>query len=112
MQYLSTVRSLENQFKRFTLQHIERDKNEEADMLAKAAAKGDLLPSDVSFHTIGTPAVRNPEGLQITQDPNGRRIVHYFLLKDTRNWRLLRVRHVFDQSRADACPAARTQDFR
>jgi ribonuclease HI len=47
MQYLSVVWSLEKQFKGFTLQHIERSKNEEADMLAKAAAKGDPLPSDV-----------------------------------------------------------------
>jgi hypothetical protein len=48
------------------LQHIEHNKNEEADMLAKAAAKGDPLPSDVFFHTIDTPAIRNLEGLQIT----------------------------------------------
>ena len=63
MQYLSVVRSLEKQFKGFTLQHIERNKNEDADMLAKAAAKGEPLPSNVFFHTIGTPAVINPEGL-------------------------------------------------
>jgi ribonuclease HI len=47
MQYLLVVRSLEKQSKGFTLQHIERNKNEEADMLTKAAAKGDPLPSDV-----------------------------------------------------------------
>ena len=58
MQYLSAVQSLEKQFKGFTLHHIERSKNEEADMLAKASAKGDPLPSDVFFHIIGTPAVR------------------------------------------------------
>jgi ribonuclease HI len=44
MQYLLAVRSLEKQFKGFTLQHIERSKNEEADMLAKAASKGDPYP--------------------------------------------------------------------
>jgi hypothetical protein len=76
MQYLAAVRSLEKQFKGFTLQHIERNKNEEADMLAKAAAKGKPLPSDVFFHTIGTPAVRNIEGLQIIQDTDGHRIVN------------------------------------
>jgi ribonuclease HI len=63
MQYLSVVRSLEKQFKGFTMQHIERNTNEEADMLAKAVAKGESLPSDVFFHTIDTLAVRNPEGL-------------------------------------------------
>ena len=49
MQYLSVMRSLEKQFKGFTLQHIERNKNEEADTLAKAAAKGEPLPSDIFF---------------------------------------------------------------
>jgi ribonuclease HI len=47
MQYLTTVRSLEKQFKGFTLQHVDRARNEEADALAKAAAKGETLPSDV-----------------------------------------------------------------
>jgi ribonuclease HI len=47
MQYLLVVRSLKKQFKGFTLHHKDRNKNEEADMLAKAAAKGKPLPSDV-----------------------------------------------------------------
>jgi hypothetical protein len=81
MQYLSVVRSLEKQFKGFTLQHVEWNKNEEADMLAKAAAKGEPLPSDVFFNTIGTPAVRNPEGLQITQDLDGRQIVNLIMIE-------------------------------
>jgi hypothetical protein len=38
MQYLTVVHSLEKQFKGFTLQHVDRNKNEEADTLAKAAA--------------------------------------------------------------------------
>jgi ribonuclease HI len=60
MQYLAAVRSLEKQFKGFTLQHIERNKNEEVDMLAKATAKGEALASDVFFHIVGTPAVETP----------------------------------------------------
>jgi hypothetical protein len=48
---------LENQFKGFTLQHVEQNKNEEADALAKAAAKGEALLSDVFYHVISTPAV-------------------------------------------------------
>ena len=64
MQYLTAVRSLERQFKGFTLQHVDRARNEEADALAKAAARGETLPSDVFYHVIGTPAVRNPEGLR------------------------------------------------
>jgi ribonuclease HI len=63
MQYLTAVRSLEKQFKGFTLQHVDRARNEEADALAKAAARGEALPSDVFYHVISTPVVRNPEGL-------------------------------------------------
>jgi ribonuclease HI len=40
MQYLATVRSLERQFKGFTLQHVDRARNEETDALAKAVARG------------------------------------------------------------------------
>jgi ribonuclease HI len=43
MQYLMAVRSLERQFKGFTLQHVDRARNEEADALANAAAKGETF---------------------------------------------------------------------
>jgi ribonuclease HI len=68
MQYLTAVRSLERQFKGFTLQHVDLARNEEAYTLAKAVARGEALPSDVFYHVIGTLVVRNPEGLQITND--------------------------------------------
>jgi ribonuclease HI len=84
MQYLIAVHSLERQFKGFTLQHVDRAKNKEADTLAKAAAKGEALPSDVFYHVIGTPAVRNPEGLQITQDAEGYRIINLIMAEDWR----------------------------
>jgi hypothetical protein len=84
MQYLTVVRSLESQFKGFTLQHVDHNKNEEADALAKAAAKGEALPSDVFYHIIDTPVVRNPEGLQITQDTKGHRIVSLIMFEDWR----------------------------
>jgi hypothetical protein len=84
MQYLAAIRSLERQFKGFTLQHVDRAKNEEADVLAKAAARGEALPSDVFYHVIGTPAVRSPEGLQITNDSKGHRIVNLIMTEDWR----------------------------
>jgi ribonuclease HI len=84
MQYLTAVRSLEKQFKGFTLQHVDRARNKEADALAKAAAKGEALPSDMFYHVVGTPAVRNPEGLQITNDAEGHRIVNLIMTEDWR----------------------------
>jgi hypothetical protein len=84
MQYLSAIRNLEKQFKGFTLQHVDHTKNEEADALAKAAAKGEALPSDVFYHVIDTPTVRNPEGLQITNDTEGHRIVNLIMAEDWR----------------------------
>jgi ribonuclease HI len=82
LQYLSAVRSLEKQFKGFTLQHVDLSRNEEADALAKAAARGEALPSDVFYHVIGTPAVRNLEGLQITTNAEGHRIVNLIMAED------------------------------
>jgi hypothetical protein len=84
MQYLTAVCSLERQFKGFTLQHVDRAKNEEADALAKAAARGEALPSDVFYHVIGTPAVRSLEVLQITNDAEGHRIVNLIMTEDWR----------------------------
>jgi hypothetical protein len=84
MQYLAAIRSLERQFKGFTLQHVDRAKNEEADALAKATARGEAMPSDVFYHVIGTPAVRSPEGLQITNDSEGHHIVNLIMTEDWR----------------------------
>jgi ribonuclease HI len=84
LQYLSVVRSLEKQFKGFTLQHVDRSRNEEADALAKAAARGEALPSNVFYHVIGTPVVRNPEGLQITTNVEGHHIVNLIMAEDWR----------------------------
>jgi ribonuclease HI len=47
--YLAVVRRMEIFFKGFTVEHIERAKNTEADELAKAAARKAALPSDVFF---------------------------------------------------------------
>jgi ribonuclease HI len=82
MQYLTVVHSLERQFKGFTLQHVDHTRNKEADALAKAAARGETLPSDVFYHVVGTPAVRNPEGLQVTNDAEGHRIVNLIMIGD------------------------------
>jgi hypothetical protein len=63
---------------------VDRARNEEADALAKAAARGEALPSDVFYHVIGTPVVRSPEGLQITTNAEGHRIVNLIMAEDWR----------------------------
>ena len=64
------------------MQHVDRARNEEADALAIAAASGEALPSDVFYHVISTPVVRNPEGLQITTNVEGHRIVNLIMAED------------------------------
>jgi hypothetical protein len=69
------VQCLEKQFKGFTIQHINRNKNEEADSLAKAAVRVDPMPSDVFFQVIETPVIR---------EPNGHKVVSLIMTKDWR----------------------------
>jgi hypothetical protein len=55
--YLDTVRRLEASFEGFSVKNIPRGKNEHADLLAKSAAHGLPLPSEVFFETIKAPSV-------------------------------------------------------
>jgi hypothetical protein len=56
--YLATAQRMENFFKGFTVEYIEREKNIEADELAKAAARNAVLPPAVFFHVIKFPSVK------------------------------------------------------
>jgi hypothetical protein len=55
--YLDTVRRLEASFEGFSIKNIPRGENEHADLLAKSAAQGQPLPSEVFFETIKEPSV-------------------------------------------------------
>jgi ribonuclease HI len=59
--YLATIRRMENYFKGFIVEYIERTKNTEADELAKAAAKKAVLPPDVFFQVIEDPSIKTVE---------------------------------------------------
>jgi hypothetical protein len=59
--YLAAIRRMERFFKGFTVQHIERAKNAEADELAEAAAKKAVLPPDVFFQVVEDPSVKTVE---------------------------------------------------
>lgn len=59
--YLAAVRRMEKHFAGFTLCHIPRAENAEADELAKAAAQGIPLPSDVFFQNLTIKAIKEEE---------------------------------------------------
>jgi hypothetical protein len=55
--YFDTVRRPEASFEVFSVKNIPRGENEHADLLAKSAAQGLPLPSEVFFETIEAPSV-------------------------------------------------------
>jgi ribonuclease HI len=55
--YLDTVRRMEASFEGFFVKNIPCGENEHADLLAKSAAQGLPLPSEVFFETIKAPSV-------------------------------------------------------
>jgi ribonuclease HI len=64
--YLDTVRRLEASFEGFSVKNIPREENEHADLLAKSAAQGLPLPSEVFFETIRAPSVELLERAVLT----------------------------------------------
>jgi ribonuclease HI len=67
--YLDTVRRLEASFEGFSVKIIPRGENEHADLLAKSAAQGLPLPSEVFFETIKAPSVELMERAVLTISP-------------------------------------------
>ena len=63
--YLYTVRAMEKYFKGFTAIHIPRSQNDEADKLAKAAARKEPLPPDVFYEKITKPSTKPEKAKQI-----------------------------------------------
>jgi ribonuclease HI len=67
--YLVVVRRLEASFEGFFVKDIPRGENEYADLLAKSAAQGLPLPSDVFFETIKAPSIELMERAVLTISP-------------------------------------------
>jgi hypothetical protein len=67
--YLDTVRRLEASFEGFFVKNILRGENEHADLLAKSAAQGLPLTSEVFFETIRAPSVELLERAVLTVSP-------------------------------------------
>jgi ribonuclease HI len=58
MKYLEKDREMERHFKGYSVQHIPRDDNNEADKLAKVAARNQELPPDVFFEIIRESSIK------------------------------------------------------
>jgi hypothetical protein len=79
---------MERFFKGFTVQHIERAKNTEADELAKAAARKVELPPDVFFQVIEDSSVKT-----VKPEP---RMVNVVQWEDWRASILAYLRHYYE----------------
>jgi ribonuclease HI len=58
VKYLAEVRKMERHFQGFTVEHLSRKNNSEADELAKKAARGEAMPPDVFFEILTAPSTR------------------------------------------------------
>jgi ribonuclease HI len=67
--YLDTVRRLDASFEGFSIKNIPRGENKHADLLAKSAAQGFPLPSEVFFETIKAPSVELMERAVLAISP-------------------------------------------
>jgi hypothetical protein len=67
--YLDAVRRLAASFEGFSVKNIPRGENEHANLLAKSAAQGLPLPSEVFFETIKAPSVELMERAVLTISP-------------------------------------------
>jgi ribonuclease HI len=67
--YLDAVQRMEASFEGFSVKNIPRGENEHADLLAKSAAQGLPLPSEVFFETIKAPSVELMERAVLTVSP-------------------------------------------
>jgi hypothetical protein len=67
--YPDAVRRLEASFEGFSVNNIPRGENEHADLLAKSAAQGLTLPSEVFFEAIKAPSVELMERAVLTISP-------------------------------------------
>jgi ribonuclease HI len=58
VKYLAEVPKMERHFRGFTVEHLPRKNNSEADELAKKAARGEAMPPDVFFEILTAPSTR------------------------------------------------------
>jgi ribonuclease HI len=81
MKYLEKVREIERHFKGYSVQHIPRDDNIEADKLAKAAARNQEMPPNVFFKIIKDPSIKEtePKIVNVVETPDWRAKIMVYL---------------------------------
>jgi ribonuclease HI len=81
MKYLEKVREMERHFKGYSVQHIPRDDNNEADKLAKAAARNQAMPPDVLFEIIKESSIKEekPKIVSVVETPDWRAEIMAYL---------------------------------
>jgi ribonuclease HI len=83
VKYLSVVRNLERRFKGFTLKHILRSENVEADELAKAAANNLPLPPNTFYQILKSPTTaetsKASKPILYLQNEDWRKVIPEFL---------------------------------
>jgi hypothetical protein len=81
--YLALITRIENYFKGFSVEHIERNKNTEVDELAKATVRKTPLPPDVFFQTIEDSLVKTieaePRMLNVIQGEDWQALIMTYL---------------------------------
>jgi ribonuclease HI len=94
--YLGLIRKMENYFRRFTVEYIERNKNCEADELPKAAACITQMLADVFFHVLKDASVKTippePRVINIIEGEDWRAPImaylHHYYEPDNKNEQL------------------------
>jgi hypothetical protein len=81
MKYLETVREMERHFMGYSVQHIPRDDNNEADKLAKAVARNQAMPPDAFFEIIKQPSIKEekPKIVNVVETPDWRAEIMAYL---------------------------------
>jgi hypothetical protein len=90
IKYLEKVKKMERHIKGYSVQHIPRDDNNEADKLAKAAARNQAMPPDVFFEIIKEPSIKEekPKIMSVVETPDWRaEIMAYAITNRKTNWR-------------------------
>jgi ribonuclease HI len=81
--YLALVHRMESYFKGFTVEYIERNKNIEANDLAKAPARNTPMPADVFFQVIEDASVKTvmpePRFINIIEGEDWRALIMAYL---------------------------------